>query len=111
MLHGGLHATAVAADVDDRTRANQFKHLFLLGPQQILDVGALPVEPRKGDLEIDNALVGEALQLVGIDEIVIGVAATEEQERLDPMLVPWPSAPLAPAEIRGTARGPSRGRS
>jgi hypothetical protein len=36
----------------------------------------------KGDLEICHSRIGKPLELIGIQEVVLGVTATEEQDRL-----------------------------
>src|SRR6478735_10546657 len=57
--------------------------MILFALDQILYVPpGLAFGPGKGDLEIGHPRIGKPLELVGIQEVILGVAATEEQDRL-----------------------------
>ena len=73
----------VAADIDHGAAGEQVPDMILFALDQILYVRpGLTVGAGKGDLEIGHSRIGEPLELVGVQEVVLGVTATEEQDRL-----------------------------
>src|SRR5271163_3221385 len=74
-----LHPRAVAADIDDRALLDHAPDLYALGCDQMLHIGLLPVETRERGMELGDAVRRKTHQLVGVEKILIGMAAAEEQ--------------------------------
>src|SRR5258706_14260629 len=53
---------------------------------EILDVGLLAVHPRARDVQLRQALRSVALELIGVEVVLLAVTATEEQDRLAELL-------------------------
>src|SRR6516165_10890424 len=80
-LHIGLHLAAVAADIDDCAFLDQLPDAILLRGEQMLHIGLRPLHAREGSVQFAQALGGERLQLVGVDEVLLRMATAEEQHR------------------------------
>ena len=106
-----LHLAAVAADIDDRALLDQAPDAILLRRDQMLHIGLRALAARERGVQFGDAVGGERLQLVGVEIILLGMTAAEEQHRRAERSRPWPSARRAPAGSRGTAPARCPGRS